>query len=205
MLDSFTFDNGSSRFAETLANWDAIAAISAVIGAVAVVISLLFVAYELRRNTAVQRTEIFRNFRAEVANWQMAMGSNEAMASLIVRTFHQGRRRKELSDVEAVQMGNACLSLLNLYESCFLAGREGTLSGQDVERIISSSRLWNIPFVRDSWPLWRTELGQEFVNYFEGKYPALGNLPSVHLTNGVAAPARRPEVESEETSDEQAE
>ncbi len=170
--------------------WEAVSAISTAIGTVTIVLSLLYVGHELKQNTAAARSEVFRNFRAEVADWQMAVALDQNLASLIDRTFHRGERRADLSYVEAVQMGTACLSLLNLYEACFLAGQEKILQEKDVQSIVSSSRLWNIPFVHDSWALWRTELGEEFVEYFESMYPNLKDVQPIILTNGVAFPGQ---------------
>ncbi len=182
--------------------WEALAAISSAVGAITVVLSLLYVGFELRQHTAVARSEVFRNFRVEVADWQMAIALDQNLASLIDRTFHRGERRADLSYVEAVQMGTACLSLLNLYEACFLAGQEKVLQEKDVQSIVSSSRLWNIPFVVDSWALWRTELGEEFVEYFESMYPILKDVPRIKLIGGVISPSSQ-QTPVEEDFDDQ--
>ena len=104
-------------------NWDAIGAIGEIVGATAVVISLIYVALQLRANSQETRiasqheiTEAFRNSISSVQDPQRADLIVKAMDGL-----------EELSDSERLQLVSIAQSLLRVWEEAHYQFSEGRL------------------------------------------------------------------------------
>ena len=105
-------------------NWDAIGALAEVIGAVAVVVTLAYLAIQVRQNSAAIRSAT----RADIAktqaelNWRMAdnprIGRN-------AYAFIQGEEMDELDKVSAAQF---LTGALRTYENQYFAYLEGNFS-----------------------------------------------------------------------------
>ena len=154
-------------------NWEAIGAIGEILGAIAVVGSLVYVASQIKHNTAVSRSEALKEFRIEAARWQMKIAEDERLPPILNRLYHEGARRADLPIEDTLKAATAFLSMLNLLEASFHSAREGIITDSEAESLSSSSQLWHLPFVRDSWHIWRNELGADFVGYFEQLHPQL--------------------------------
>ena len=111
-------------------NWDAIAAVAEVAGAIGVIVTLLYLALQVRQNNALMQSE------ASIAYAEMRRGSYRAlsedttMLSIILKTANG----EELSPVEA-------LSLEFFNRSVFVNWEWGRARNKDCKRLrISSQR-----------------------------------------------------------------
>ena len=95
-------------------NWEAIGAIGEILGAIAVVGSLVYVASQIKHNTAVSRSEALKEFRIEAARWQMKIAEDERLPPILNRLYHEGARRADLPIEDTLKAATAFLSMLNL-------------------------------------------------------------------------------------------
>lgn len=104
-----------------LAEW---AAIGELIAAVAVVISLIFVAYSVRQNTdavhGAMENLLFER-HAEIANYFIA---DPSMAEILVKM----RSRDSLTDIETIRWEKYRLNLLDIWDLAFLRYQSGLLA-----------------------------------------------------------------------------
>jgi hypothetical protein len=154
-------------------DWSMIGALGKLLGAAAVVISLLYLASQIKQNTAVSRSEAFREFSIEAAKWQMSIATDERLGTLMWKVFHHRARRAKLPEEDRARVATAFMSSLYLLEASFHSAQEGIITDAELRVMVSSSQLWKLPFVSDSWHVWRNELGPDFVSYFESVYPSL--------------------------------
>jgi hypothetical protein len=69
-------------------NWEAISAIGQVVGAVAVVISLIYVASEVRRNTRATQLAAMRSMHDAFNRWIQQLGQYPQLAEVYYRGLH---------------------------------------------------------------------------------------------------------------------
>ncbi|MFT4562657.1 MAG: hypothetical protein ACI9BW_002403 [Gammaproteobacteria bacterium] len=97
-------------------NWEAIGAVGETLGAAAVVISLVYVAVQIRQNTnetRTQRTQTLISANADV-NFQMA--NNEGLAELFQAGVHD---YQQLSGIEQMRFGALSFSAFNRYSFAY--------------------------------------------------------------------------------------
>jgi len=103
-------------------NWDALGAIGEIVGAVVVVVTLVFLAIQMRQNTSAMR-ESYKLERAaaldrhtdSVARWRGSIAGNGELAAIFTRAI----KDEALSDVEMVRLNNSFVIFINTQRSNF--------------------------------------------------------------------------------------
>ena len=105
-------------------HWDAIGSTSELIGAMATIVALVYLALQIRHNTRTARAHSYQAAMTSIADWTRTTGSDPDLAML----FHRGVRSVEtLSEEERVQFGFLLLSLARNFENLYFQYRNGTL------------------------------------------------------------------------------
>ncbi len=105
-------------------NWEAIGAVGEILGTLAVVISLGYVAVQIRQNTSetkMQRTQSLISANSEV---NLAFASNGELAKILRLGLHD---YNQLSEDEQVRCGGLCFSAFNRYGFAYHQFRTGQL------------------------------------------------------------------------------
>ena len=104
-------------------NWEAIGAIGEIVGAIAVVVSLVYLALQIRtQNKQAKLTAIHEMSREHrIASEMMATGS---LSNIFVRA---NKDYHSITEAEAVQLVVFVTGLFRAWESAFLENREGNL------------------------------------------------------------------------------
>ena len=95
-----------------------------VVGAAGVVLSLLFVGYEIRQSTAVARTAAFHSFMADRAAMLDLIATDPILAPLLARTI-AGELPESLDDVERLRVQVYFTRSIRSWEGLFAAVRGG--------------------------------------------------------------------------------
>ena len=66
-------------------NWDAIGAVAELLAAIGVIVSLIYLAVQVRRNTHIQRAANLRDIATELAMTIRCTAANPELASLVLR------------------------------------------------------------------------------------------------------------------------
>ena len=83
------------------------AAIGEIVSAIAVVVSILFLAYEIRENTAVLRTTAAADSRDSLASSSdVVLSFNDSMLELVARTSQGGVSMADLSFQDQIRIGS---------------------------------------------------------------------------------------------------
>ena len=106
-----------------MTNWEAVGAIGEILGAIAVFVSLVYLAIQTRQNTRALRSAAFQQVRDSFADISMAMAQDPALAML----FGRAAKNEELSEVEVAQLNLVYTTLVRKGESAYFQSSDGTL------------------------------------------------------------------------------
>lgn len=148
-------------------DWTAIGAMGEVLGAIAVVVSLLYVGWQVRDNTRAMRGEGFRQASMTLAGLLDSWAADDEWIDLQGRIF-EGLTREDMSPLERGRAG--------LHSQAFLEYLLG-LHWQVEERVLPPSAYriagkagLETPYMRQMWTLWRSHYPDDFVAALESHY-----------------------------------
>ena len=130
-------------------NWDAIAAISQVVAAIGVIISLIHLAAQIRNNTREVRSASFNAVTEAFNQFNLLVGQNAQVASLILRGWND---YSQLDGIEELQFDLLMLGLFRVHESVFYQSNRGTME-RDLREAENRSlvSLLAEPGIKDWW------------------------------------------------------
>lgn len=153
----------------TLSEW---AQLAEVIGAVAIIISLVYVAAQVSDNTRAIRSAVLNDASMGIQSWYLDISTN-AQASDV---FYRGvRDPADLTEAELFQFFMSAHAAILGFQNAFELADEGTLD-EDVKRSITMSLLAtrNLPGFKLFWEqrsAYFTPGFRAFVNSLEGQDP----------------------------------
>jgi len=158
-------------------NWEALGASGEVAGALLLIISVIYLAQQVRQNTATSRADVLSTISIEISKQYVAWGSDERSSELWHRIVYEGTRRSDFSDADKQSISFLLLSRVYLFDAAYRSYREGILKESEFLPMMNS-RIWGLPFLIDSWPIYSMELSPDFVEYMEGQFESLMNAKS---------------------------
>lgn len=148
-------------------NWEAVGAIGEIAGALAVVVSLVYLARQVGMSNRLARAEAFRAPNSDLNSMNAAFGIDPIFRAAI-RQVLSGARRDELEPGERIFIDYYLISITNIYEQLAREVREGVLDPNALD--FGGKGLFLLPYYRTSWPLYRDYLSSTFVDNFEKQY-----------------------------------
>ena len=129
-------------------NWEAVSAIGQVIGAIAVVISLVYLAVQIRDNTRSTKSATRQAIVDSIVSVNLAMAQSDAIARAL-RSNVDGQR---LEPHEILQQLAHCYSYMRTWENVHFQYRSGMLSDEDWSGFRQNVKaLLQIPAFSDFW------------------------------------------------------
>ena len=106
-------------------NWEALGALAETIGAAGVIVSLIYLTFQVRRNTRAIRAQTYDSFVSQFRNWNEPMRTDRGMAE----RFHELMENVEsLSPEEQQHAIHVLFDFARLAENLHYQYREGMLS-----------------------------------------------------------------------------
>jgi len=145
-------------------NWDAIGAVGEILGATAVVVSLIYVASQVRAQRWEARIasqhEITEAFRHAITAVQ-----NPELADLVVKA---NSGLDDLSDSERLQIMAVAQSMLRVWEEAHYQFLEGRLDQSMWEAMLAQfTDLMSVISFQSTWSLRKHTYRKEFVNFVD--------------------------------------
>ena len=110
-------------------NWDAIGAISEILAAIAVVVTLIYLAKQIRQNSQAVEISALRDATEQWNRWSEVLATSPQLAEIVSRG---NKSYRDLPEVEALQYG----AYIQMFFDCVESARELALEHQvqkDVE------------------------------------------------------------------------
>lgn len=145
------------------------------VGLLGVIASLIFVGLEVRQNTRVARAEAYRGLDQAMAQWYFVAATDDELVPLLRGVFLEGVRRDELSGPDKWRVGMMLDAAIRSHEFLFRQVEEGVLPPHSLDR--AGSITFNAPYMRDLWPVVRSQYREDFAAYFEARYQLGSPVP----------------------------
>jgi hypothetical protein len=146
-------------------NWDAIGAIGQIVGALAVVISLIYLASEVRRNTRATQLAAMRSMHDAFNRWIQQISGNPDLSELYYRGIHDF---DSLEGAEFVRFSTLMNQLFRTVEEMYYLQAAGHLAKGLWHGWEAAHREFNAyPGVQAWWRLRSHWFSDEFVKFVD--------------------------------------
>ena len=169
-------------------NWEAVGAMGEIIGAVVVVITLVYVASEIRQNTRMARAEMTKDLLLASQTAIMELASNDRLAELYadIRPFE---------DEASARRHTFYQSFFRLYELQFNLAEQGLVAEDVATSYELVIRMWAQTRHFDAyWSVARDEFHEDFVAYVDEQIRAT-RAPEADDTSTTAIPSAPVEIQ----------
>jgi len=158
-------------------NWEIWSAAAEIIGAAAVVVSLIYVSRQIRMGNRLARAEAGRTPTSDLNMLNASFGTDEAFRAALRKAI-EGTERADLDPDSRVLLDLYFVSVTNIYEQLSREVREGILSESALD--FGGKGLFELPFYRTSWPILKPFLSSSFTEDFEKRYCLDPKLDTVY-------------------------
>ena len=129
-------------------NWQALGAIGEIIGAVAVVASLLYLARQTKKNAQALDATSSREFSYRLSDWHREAARDPELKRIIMKSLSP--EIEDHTGAEWFEFRLAAISLLTIYETGFVHMSLDVGNREQSENLMANARS-----VIDSFPAWR--------------------------------------------------
>ena len=148
-----------------MAQLESLANLGEIIGAIAVVVSLVYLAVQVRQNTQAQRTENFSRALDRVAAMQATLSQDSETAVIVSKGVADPA---DLTPKQRLQFTWAMYELFGAFEFMYLASRDAAIPDEVWQRWSSAVAWWlNFPGVRTWWEARPIPFTRSFTSYVE--------------------------------------
>ena len=108
-------------------NWNAIGALAEVVAALSVVISLIYVGFQIRQNTGAVRSATAQAVHDNHAAWYINLSNDASLNALVIKGL---KDYSALDEVEKARFIDIFMAFSSYSQNAFYQWREGALSPQ---------------------------------------------------------------------------
>jgi hypothetical protein len=141
--------------------------IGEMIAAVATIITLLYLAIQLRASNRLARASTSRAPNSDLNAINSAFGVDPVFRP-VWRKIMEGAVRVEIAPDERTLLDFYLISITNVYEQLAREVRSGVVGAEAFD--FGATGLFRLPYYRTSWALYRDYLSSEFVRDFEQRF-----------------------------------
>ena len=148
-----------------------LAALGELVGAIAVVASLLYVGKQLRQSNAMSRSEIRNELSSQANSWATSIASSPSLAEAMAKTHFHDLTREDATETERIQIAYIYVGIVGQIHMAYEQMQEGFLSTDELDEYFGAQTpLLNLPYLRSLWPLLSTNYPQDFQHWFESRH-----------------------------------
>ncbi len=147
-------------------NWEMIGAISELVGAIGVVVSLLYLAKQIKQNTASTEVVGYQTWQSDSSTHWLAIANNRELGRDVAACMYDS---KNLSDESWIPVGSWLLNNIRQYQTTFVLHQRGMIDNElfDVEMRMAARNL-RVPGIRQWWDAGgRNQMLPVFAQYLE--------------------------------------
>ena len=157
----------------------ALASLGSLVGGIAVLISLIYLALQVRQTERNQQISIRHSRASRTVELHLAL-ADPAVADA---WLHGSGSPQEITQTELSQFINLCRSLFFHFEDSFYQREEGLLNDDAFETVVAGARLLaRNPGLRAAWRMARPNFGGRFLDFMDGVVAGSALEPPVDLS-----------------------
>jgi len=146
--------------------------IGELLAAVATLVTLIYLAVQVRQNTRALQSSTFQNITGEMAKNVEPISTNEDVAAIMVKGIPDPA---SLTPEERLRLASVFVATFRRLESVFVQNQLGSISDEMKEGFeFSIVNLLNTPFGREWWQSARVTFFQPYVEHLEQRASAAG-------------------------------
>lgn len=149
-------------------NWDMIGAVGEIVGAAAVVVSLVYLAQQVRVSNRLARAEAWRAIATSANTLNGSWGRDPEFRRVFARIF-EGATRDDISEDDRFLIGFYLLSTAQSYDQLFREVQEGVLPPRVLDEF-SGGPLFSTPYFRSSWHVFRNFIPRTLAAHMEERF-----------------------------------
>jgi hypothetical protein len=139
------------------------------LSALGVILSLVFVGFEVRQNTMATRGATMQAMSDAQSGLMANLALDEGLVELIARVFEDSTR-EDFTTAEYIQLNILMQAVVRQLENTYIQHREGLVSEVVFETYGWRDPIYGTPFFAEWWDnLAEQWLSQDFREYFESK------------------------------------
>jgi hypothetical protein len=148
-------------------NWEAIGAVGSILGAITVVVSVVYLARQISMSNRLARADAFRTPNSQLNSINAAFGTNANFRPAI-RLVLLGANRREMAEDDRVLIDFYFFSITNIYDQLAREVYEGILEPN--ARDFGGKGIFVLPYYKASWSLYRDQLSSAIAEDFEKRF-----------------------------------
>lgn len=157
-------------------NWEAIGAVGELVGAVAVIATLVYFSFQLRQNTKALRLSSTETVTDQLQNMFSLLASDQTLAEI----FSEAANSSDLEDSRRVRYNTFCSNLARVYENAFLQKQENAMVNAHWDGM--TRMMIDITAFPSYWENRKHWFSEEFQEYMEQE------IISVDAKTGIQIP-----------------
>jgi len=151
-------------------NWRYVAEFIALLS---VVLSLLFVGYEIRQNSMVARMNAYQNYQSSVLELAIVTATDPIITPLLVRT-QDGEGLNDFTNEERSRLVNYFMAGVRTYEDLYRSVQAEVIPMDALRNVGAGITGMNTLAFKEMWDsIARNRVDLEFANWFETQIPSL--------------------------------
>ena len=155
-------------------------AIGELVGGVAVLVTLVYLAAQIRQNTKMVKMAAMESIVRGGVDHSRRMADNADLAEVIDRAVEAP---KQITSVDRLRLNSHFLTLYHHLDAAFHMHRSGALDDEIWSKFAYEAPLWmNVPVVRDWFELEKQRLTPTFREFIESSLPT---APSAAVMPGI--------------------
>ena len=144
---------------------DQLGSIGSIISGIAVVISLIYLAIQIRRNTEAERTSTYQSIVSDFGTMNNNLAGNPELSHMFVEALENYH---EFNDEDKARISQMLFQMFRMFENMFYQQKKGYL---DQDLWVGWKRLMLTYFARPGFQTWwehrRVVYAKPFVNFLE--------------------------------------
>jgi hypothetical protein len=152
-------------------NWEIIGSIAEMIGAIGVILSLLYVGRQLRQSNSMARSAARMAINSSLNSFATSIATSSSLSDAISKAQFHDFVRSDASDREKIQIGYSLVALVSQQHFIYEQWKEGVLTESEMEDHYKQGvGLLRTPYLRSAWPVFRGTFPDDFAEWYEERY-----------------------------------
>lgn len=154
---------------------DQISSVAELIGALGVILSLVYVGKQLKQTNLMTRSSVHLTRSNVLVDWATTIACAPELCETLAKVHYHKLVREDATDVERMQLGYLFAALLAQIHMSFEQHKEGILSQEEVEEFFGpAAAVIAQPYLASAWPILKGGYPIDFQEWFQSRY----NLPN---------------------------